>query len=204
LSKFIGKKLRSEEQNNSEDLAALKEMLDDPTDSKNKDPKKKDVKKKDKNSNWHSIDSISIYDGVGLKGELELHFNALEVIKSEIDKIQKVKESVDSLVSKGLKKASVVRHGCQMNCLLISHLQIRRLTSPNFRINRSLTLRWSHYMKLKYNIKISRNMRKLQDLSILYNKFIFTRSQRVQRRSKLIDSPTINQSTLLLVVRHKK
>ncbi len=68
MSKFIGEKLRSEEQNNSEDLAALKEMLDGPTDSKNKDPKKKDVKKKDKNSNWHSIDNNSIYDGVGLKG----------------------------------------------------------------------------------------------------------------------------------------
>jgi hypothetical protein len=59
-------------------------------------------------------------------------------------------------------------------------------------------------MKLKYNIKISRNIIKLQDLSVLCNKFIFTRSQRVQSRSKLIDSPTINQSTLLLVVRNKK
>ncbi|HMK32576.1 MAG TPA: hypothetical protein VK431_03015, partial [Nitrosopumilaceae archaeon] len=65
--------------------------------------KKKPVKKKDQKANWLNFDAISIYDGIGLKGELELYFKALEDVKQRIEKLQKVKESVDSLVSKGLK-----------------------------------------------------------------------------------------------------
>ena len=95
----IGEKLRIVETNNPSDVAELKEKLEGQA-----DPKKKQVKKKDKNANWHSFGDILVYDGMGLKGELDLYFKALENMKSKIEKIQKAKTSIDELISKGLKK----------------------------------------------------------------------------------------------------
>lgn len=95
----IGEKLRIVETTNPTDVAELKEKLTGPI-----DPKKKTVKKKDKNTNWHSFGDILIYDGMGLKGELDLYFKALEAMKSKIEILQKAKNSVDELISKGLKK----------------------------------------------------------------------------------------------------
>ncbi|MBI1829167.1 MAG: hypothetical protein HY222_07405 [Thaumarchaeota archaeon] len=99
-SKLIGEKLRVRTDDNSTDLAELKEKLEGPTDPK----KKKPVKKKDQKTNWHNLDTISIYDGIGVKGELELYFKALDALKLRIDKVQKAKETIDGLVSRGLKK----------------------------------------------------------------------------------------------------
>ena len=98
-SKMIGEKLRAAETSNPEDVAELKEKLEGPV-----DPKKKQVKKKDKNTNWHSFGDIQVYDGMGLKGELDLYFKALEAMKLKMEKLQKVKSSIDDLLSKGLKK----------------------------------------------------------------------------------------------------
>jgi len=98
-STLIGEKLRDPQTDSSKELTELKEKLEGPTDPK----KKKTVKKKGQKANWLNFDAISIYDGIGLKGELELYFKALEDTKLMIEKFQKVKESVDSLVSKGLK-----------------------------------------------------------------------------------------------------
>jgi len=99
-SSLIGIKMRSSEINETAELAELKEQLEGPSDPK----KKKTVKKKDKKTNWLEMDSVSVYDGVGLKGELELYFKALKELKSLIEKTQKVKETIDGLVSKGLKR----------------------------------------------------------------------------------------------------
>ena len=98
-SRIIGEKLRAVETSNPTDVAELKEKLEGPA-----DPKKKPVKKKDKNTNWHNFGEILVYDGMGLKGELDLYFKALEAMKSKMEKIQKAKNSVDELISKGLKK----------------------------------------------------------------------------------------------------
>jgi|SRR5579872_1528264 len=98
-SKTIGEKLRATETSNSEDMAELKEKLEGPT-----DPKKKQVKKKVKNTNWHNFGEILVYDGMGLKGELDLYFKALEAMKSKMEKLQKAKNSIDDLISKGLRK----------------------------------------------------------------------------------------------------
>lgn len=99
-SQLIGLKMRSNEAGESSDLAELKEQLEGPTDPK----KKKAPKKKDKNSKWIDMDAVSVYDGIGLKGELELYFKALEELKSMIEKTQKAKETIDGLISRGLKK----------------------------------------------------------------------------------------------------
>ncbi len=99
-SKLIGEKIRGDQSANPEDLADLKTKLEGPTDPK----KKKTVKKKNNKANWLDFGDITVYDGLGLKGELELYFKAVEELKIEIEKVQKAKESVDSLATKGLKK----------------------------------------------------------------------------------------------------
>src|SRR5690348_6585958 len=98
-SGIIGEKLREVETSNPTDMAELKEKLEGPS-----DPKKKQVKKKDKNTNWHNFGDILVYDGMGLKGELDLYFKALDAMKSKLEKLQKAKNSIDELISKGLKK----------------------------------------------------------------------------------------------------
>ena len=100
-SEIIGEKIRLENTtNDSTEIAELKEKLDGSIDSK----KKKTVKKKDQASNWHDLGPISFYDGIGTKGELEMYFKALEKVKTEIEKIEKIKSSVDNLISKGIKR----------------------------------------------------------------------------------------------------
>ncbi len=102
LSKTIGEKLRATETADPTELQALREKLEGPAN----DPKKKKstTKKKDQKSNWHELNALSIYDGIGLKGELELYFRALEITKSDLDNLTKVKQTIDDLVNKGLKK----------------------------------------------------------------------------------------------------
>ena len=99
-SKIIGDKLRAADASQNEDLAELKEKLEGPTDTK----KKQHSKKKDQKENWFEIGTISVYDGIGVKGELELYFQALEEIKSNIEKLQKTKEALNGLVSRGIRK----------------------------------------------------------------------------------------------------
>lgn len=100
-SEIIGEKIRLENTtNDSTEIAELKEKLDGSTDSK----KKKTIKKKDQASNWHDLGPILFYDGIGTKGELEMYFKALEKVKTEIEKIEKIKSSVDNLISKGIKR----------------------------------------------------------------------------------------------------
>ncbi|SRR5579885_175975 len=99
-SKTIGEKLRANDTTNEADLSDLREKIAEPSDPK----KKKPVKKKDQKGNWHDMGGVFIYDGIGLKGELEICFKALEDVKSRIEKLQKIKESVDGLVSRGVKK----------------------------------------------------------------------------------------------------
>ncbi len=100
-SEAIGEKLRSENTaSDSAEMAELKEKLDGPTDPK----KKKPIKKKDQKSNWYDFNNISIYDGIGTKGELEIYFKALEEIKARTEKLEKIKTTVDDMIEKGVKK----------------------------------------------------------------------------------------------------
>ena len=100
-SEAIGEKIRFENTtNDSTEISDIKEKLEGPLDSK----KKKPIKKKDQKSNWYELGSISIYDGIGTKGELEIYFKALEKVKSKIEKIEKIKCSIDNMISKGVKR----------------------------------------------------------------------------------------------------
>ena len=118
-SKTIGDKIRANEGNQSEDLAELKEKLQGPTDPKKKQPSKK----KDQKKSWYDMGAISVYDGIGVKGELELYFQALDEIKSNIENLQKTKEAINSLVSRGLRKdlgyAALMRHNMPFEITLL-------------------------------------------------------------------------------------
>jgi len=109
-STIIGEKIRASEGNQNEDLAELKEKLEGSTDPKKKHPSKK----KDQKKHWFDMGAISVYEGIGVKGELELYFQALDEIKSDIDSLQKTKEAVNGLVTRGLRKdlgyAALLRH----------------------------------------------------------------------------------------------
>lgn len=99
-SKTIGEKLRINDPSNEPDLSDLREKIAEPADHK----KKKQVKKKEQKDSWHDMGGVFIYDGIGLRGELEICFKALEDAKSRMEKLGKIKESVDGLVSRGVKK----------------------------------------------------------------------------------------------------
>lgn len=100
-SETIGEKIRFENTTSDPiELAELKEKLEGPLDPK----KKKTVKKKDQGTNWHNLGSISFYDGIGVKAELEIYFKALEKAKIEMEKLAKIKDTIDNLISKGVKR----------------------------------------------------------------------------------------------------
>jgi hypothetical protein len=101
MSRTIGEKLRVTDSNNSTELQEFREKIES---SEGDTKKKKQVKKKDQKSNWYNLDAISVYDEIGLKGELELYFKTLEESKSELDRMTKIKQSIDELANKGLKK----------------------------------------------------------------------------------------------------
>ena len=124
-SKIIGEKIRTVEGNQNEDLAELKEKLEGPTDPKKKQP----PKKKDQKKHWLDVGSITVYDGIGVKGELELYFQALDAIKSNIENLQKTKEAISGLVSRGLRKdlgyAALMRHNMPFEVTFVKSQEAR-------------------------------------------------------------------------------
>ena len=113
LSKLTGEKLRSTESKDSAEMQELRQKLEGNT---NEPKKKKSVKKKGQKDNWYDFDSISIFDGIGPKGELELYFKGIEEAKLALDRITKIKQAVDDLVSKGLKK--------ELGCVLMLNQEL--------------------------------------------------------------------------------
>ncbi len=100
-SKIIGEKLRTNEEiaKDDPDIQQIKEQIDGKQDPKKK--KKKTSKKK--NSKWFDLSGLYVYNGPTANGELELYFKAIESLKQELDILRKTKESLDSLIEKGLK-----------------------------------------------------------------------------------------------------
>ncbi len=94
----IGEKLRNSQTEDPKELEEFRTTLDGPQDSKKKPVKRKESKQ------WREVQSLSIYDGIGLKGELEIYFKSLEELKLKLEKLKKISESADTLVSQGFKK----------------------------------------------------------------------------------------------------
>ncbi len=121
-------------------------------DKKSKDKKSKDKKSKDKKSEtkkspdkkkkskkgvsdkWYDLNEVLIYNGIGLKGELELYFKAIDELKSKLEHLRRTLESLNNIIEKGLKG--------DMGCIVFKGtegiLQIAFLKSTVIRENFSL------------------------------------------------------------------
>ena len=97
-SKVIGEKLRSTQIEDPKEMEEFKAALEGP-----QDPKKKLTKRKE-SKHWKEMQALSIFDGIGIKGELEIYFKSLEELNAKLEKLKKVSESVNSLVAQGFRK----------------------------------------------------------------------------------------------------
>jgi len=124
-SNLLGEKIRTNEKSSADDpdFLALKEKLEGgSSDDKSKEKKTKDKKSKDKKSEtkksqdkkkkskrglsdkWFNLDEILVYNGMGLKGELELYFKAIEELKSKLENLQRTLSTLNNVIEKGLKE----------------------------------------------------------------------------------------------------
>lgn len=154
-SNILGEKIRTNEELSKDDpeFLELKSKLegtptdkkksdDKPTDSKNdsknnkKTPDKKTQEKPKKSSkkdspNWYNLDQIMIYNGIGLKGELELYFKAIDELKSKQENLERTLSALKNIMEKGLKE--------DMACIVFlgssGPLQISFIKSSDIRKN---------------------------------------------------------------------
>ena len=113
-SKLIGDKIRESEKTNSEELSDLKDKLNPEKSKEQKSESKKSSNKKTapkrkkskrgESENWIDYENLHLYNGVGTRGELELYFKSLEEVKNDLERLKKTKESLDQLLTSGIKK----------------------------------------------------------------------------------------------------
>ncbi len=85
-------------------------------DKKSRDKKSKDKKPEIKKSNdkkkkskkghsdkWYNLNEILVYNGIGLKGELELYFKAIDELKTKLENLRRTLTTLNNVVEKGLK-----------------------------------------------------------------------------------------------------
>jgi len=145
------------------EFLALKAKLDGgSSDDKSKDKKSKDKKSKDKKSKdkkakeeklekkkssdkkkkskkgvsdkWYNLNEILVYNGIGLKGELELYFKAIDESKSKLENLRRTLASLNNVIEKGLKADM----GCVVYRGIEGILEIAFLKSSGARENFSL------------------------------------------------------------------
>ena len=134
-SNLLGEKIRTNEKSSSDDpdFLALKEKLEGSSfDDKSKDKKSKDKKSKDKkqetkshdkkkkskkglSDKWFNLNEILIYNGMGLKGELELYFKAIDELKSKLENLQRIISTLNNVIEKGLKE--------EMGCIVFRGIE---------------------------------------------------------------------------------
>jgi hypothetical protein len=150
-SNILGEKIRINEELSKDDpeFLELKSKLENnPLDKKkpdvkiddsknnNKNTEKKNIEKPKKSSkkgseHWYNLDHIMVYNGIGLKGELELYFKAIDELKSKLETLQRTLAALKNIVEKGLKEdmACIAFHGSS------GPLQISFLKTSDIRKN---------------------------------------------------------------------
>jgi hypothetical protein len=150
-SNILGEKIRINEEFSKDDpeFLELKSKLEnnpldkkkpelkiDETKNNKKTPEKKNIEKPKKSSkkgseHWYNLDHIMVYNGIGLKGELELYFKAIDELKSKLETLQRTLSALKNIVEKGLKEdmACIVFHGSS------GPLQISFLKTSDIRKN---------------------------------------------------------------------
>ena len=155
-SNMLGEKIRSNEESSSDDpdFLALKAKLDGTSDKKSDEKlddskesqkleKVKNVKKvvdkkkkpkKGVSDKWYNLNEILVYNGMGIKGELELYFKAIDELKSKLENHQRTLATLNNVIEKGLKE--------DMGCIAFRGseglLEISFIKSTGFRENFSL------------------------------------------------------------------
>jgi len=159
-SNLLGEKIRENEETSADDpdFLALKAKLDgSPTDKKSDDKKSDDKKSDDKKSDdkkpnvkkapekkkktkkgvsdkWYNLNEILVYNGMGLKGELELYFKAIDELKARLENHQRTLSTLNNVIEKGLKE--------DMGCIAFrgtdGTLEICFLKTSGYRKNYSL------------------------------------------------------------------
>ena len=152
-SNLLGEKIRSNEESSADDpdFLAFKAKFDGGSNDKKSDDKKSDDKKSDTNKakakqdkkkkgkkgasdKWYNLNEILVYNGIGLKGELELYFKAVDELKSKLENLQRTLATLANVMEKGLKE--------DMGCVAFRGdegiLEISFLKSSGMRENYSL------------------------------------------------------------------
>lgn len=93
-----------EEENTDDEKTKLKKIKDKAKDDKKKVAKKKKGKKGGLGDKWYDLTEIHIYNGMGIKGELELYFKAVDELKSRLENLQRCLATLNNVIEKGLKE----------------------------------------------------------------------------------------------------
>ena len=81
-------------------------MIKKSKEEKSETKKSSDKKKKSKkgvSDKWYNLNEILVYNGIGLKGELELYFKAVDESKSKLENLHRTMASLNNVIEKGLK-----------------------------------------------------------------------------------------------------
>ena len=79
--------------------------LKDKKSSEKKNREKKKKSKRKSSDKWYNLeDKILVYNGIGLKGELELYFKAIEELKERLENLQRTLATLNNVIEKGLKE----------------------------------------------------------------------------------------------------
>ncbi|MCE9617907.1 MAG: hypothetical protein K8Q88_06055 [Nitrosarchaeum sp.] len=104
---FLELKLKLE--NNLTDKKKTDAKIDDTKNNNKKNTEKKNIEKPKKSSkkaseSWYNLDQIMVYNGMGLKGELELYFKAIDELKSKLETLHRTLSALNNIIEKGLKE----------------------------------------------------------------------------------------------------
>ena len=99
--------LKSKLENNLVDKNKTDAKIDDTKNKKNTEKKNSEKPKKSSkktSESWYNLDQIMVYNGIGLKGELELYFKAIDELKSKLETLQRTLSALNNIIEKGLKE----------------------------------------------------------------------------------------------------
>ena len=88
----------------NDEKTRIKKIKDRARDAKKKADKKKKSKKGGLGDKWYDLNEIHIYNGMGIKGELELYFKAVDELKSKLENLKRCLATLNNVIEKGLKE----------------------------------------------------------------------------------------------------
>ena len=89
----------------TDDAKAAKKLIkEQASDAKKKASAAKKKGKKGISDKWYNLNEILVYNGIGLKGELELYFKAVDELKSKLENLQRTLSTLNNVIEKGLKE----------------------------------------------------------------------------------------------------